>query len=109
MITFEDFQKIDIRVGKIIEIDDFPEARNPSFKIKVDFGKLGVKVSSAQLTKLYSKEDLLDRQIIAVVNFPPRRIAGFKSEILILGVMKEDGEVILLQPDREAPLGYRIG
>jgi tRNA-binding protein len=109
MATFEDFEKIDIRVGEIIEVEDFPKARNPSYKLKVDFGELGVRVSSAQLTKLYSKADLLHRQIIAVVNFPPKRIAGFKSEILILGVMKEDGEVILLQPDREAPLGYRIG
>jgi len=109
MVTFEDFEKIDIRVGKIIEVEDFPEARNPSFKIKVNFGELGVKVSSAQITKLYSKEDLLNRQIVAVVNFPPKRIAGFKSEVLILGVMKEDGEVILLQPERESPLGYKIG
>jgi len=109
MATFEDFEKIDIRVGKIIEVEDFPEARNPSFKIKVNFGKLGVKVSSAQITKLYSKEDLLNRQIVAVVNFVPKRIAGFKSEILILGVMKEDEEVILLQPEREVPLGYKIG
>ncbi len=109
MATFEDFQKIDIRVGKIIEVKDFEEARSPSYKVKIDFGKLGIKVSSAQITKLYSKKDLLNRQIVAVVNFPPKRIAGFKSEVLILGVMKEDGEVILLQPDREAPLGYRIG
>jgi len=109
MATFEDFQKIDIRVGKIIEVKDFKEARSPSYKIKVDFGELGIKVSSAQLTKLYSKADLLYQQIIAVVNFPPKRIAGFKSEVLILGVMKEDGEVILLQPERESPLGYKIG
>ena len=109
MATFEDFQKIDIRVGRIIEVLDFKEARNPSYKIKIDFGELGVKTSSAQITKLYSVEDLLNRQIVAVVNFPPKRIAGFKSEVLILGVMKEDGEVILLQPDREAPLGYKIG
>jgi tRNA-binding protein len=109
MATFEDFQKIDIRVGKIIEALNFKEARNPSYKIKIDFGELGIKVSSAQITKLYSKEDLLDRQIIAVVNFPPKRIAGLKSEVLILGVIKEEGEVILLQPEREAPLGYRIG
>jgi len=107
--TFEDFQKIDIRVGRIIEVLDFEEARNPSYKIKIDFGKLGIKFSSAQITKLYSKEDLLNRQIIAVVNFSPKRIAGFKSEVLILGVMKEDGEVILLQPERKAPLGYKIG
>jgi tRNA-binding protein len=97
MVTFEDFEKIDIRVGKIIEVKDFEEARSPSYKIKIDF------------TKLYYKEDLLNRQIVAVVNFPPKRIAGFKSEVLILGVTKEDGEVILLQPEREAPLGYKIG
>ena len=109
MATFEDFQKIDIRVGKIIEVKDLEEARNPSYKVKIDFGELGIKVSSAQITKLYSREDLFNRQIVAVVNFPPKRIAGFKSEVLILGAMKEDGEVILLQPDREAPLGYKIG
>jgi len=109
MATFEDFEKIDIRVGKIIEVKDFEEARSPSYKVNIDFGELGTKVSSAQITKLYSKEDLLNRQIVAVVNFPPKRIAGFKSEVLILGVMKEDGEVVLLQPDREAPLGYKIG
>jgi tRNA-binding protein len=109
MATFEEFQKIDIRVGKIIEVEDLEEARNPSYKVKIDFGELGIKVSSAQITKLYSKEELFHRQIVAVVNFPPKWIAGFKSEVLILGVMKEDGEVILLQPDREAPLGYKIG
>lgn len=109
MATFEDFQKLDIRVGKIIEVKDLEKARNPSYKVKIDFGELGIKMSSAQITKLYSKEDLINRQIVAVVNFLPKRIAGFKSEVLILGVMKEDGEVILLQPDREAPLGYRIG
>jgi len=109
LVTFEDFQKIDIRVGRIIEVEDFPKARVPAFKMKVDFGELGIKKTSAQLTKLYSKSDLLHRKIIAVVNFPPKRIAGFKSEILILGVMKEEGEVILLQPDREAPIGYKIG
>lgn len=109
MITFEDFKKIDIRIGKIIEVLDFKEARNPSYKLKIDFGKLGIKGSSAQLTKLYSKEDLINRQIVAVVNFPLKKIAGFKSEVLILGVMKEGGEVILLQPDREAPIGYKIG
>ena len=109
MVTFEDFKKIDIRVGKIIEVKDFEKARSPSYKVKIDFGELGIKVSSAQITKLYSEEDLLNRQIVAVVNFPPKRIAEFKSEVLILGVMKEAGEVILLQPDQEAPLGYKIG
>ena len=109
MATFEDFQKIDIRVGKIIEVKDLEEARNPSYKVKIDFGELGIKDSSAQITKLYSKKDLHNRQIVAVVNFPPKRVAGFKSEVLVLGVMKEEGEVILIQPEREAPLGYRIG
>jgi len=109
MVTFEDFEKIDIRVGKIIEVKDFEEARSSSYKVKIDFGELGIKASSAQITKLYFKEDLLNRQIVAVVNFPPKRIAGFKSEVLILGVMKEGGEIILLRPDREAPLGYKIG
>jgi len=109
MITFEDFQKIDIRVGKIIEVLDFNEAKNPSYKRKIDFGELDIKISSAQITKLYSKEDIFNRQIVAVVNFPPKRITEFKSEVLILGVMKEDREVILLQPEREASLGYKIG
>ncbi len=109
MITFEDFKKIDIRVGKIIEVKDFEEARNPSYKLKIDFEKLGIKDSSAQITKLYSKEDLLNQQIVAVVNFPTKRIAGFKSEVLVLGVMKEGGEVILLKPERDAHLGYKIG
>jgi len=109
MVTFEDFEKLDIQVGKVIEVEDFKEARMPSYKLKIDFGELGIKKSSAQITKLYSKEDLLNRQIVAVVNFPPKRVAGFKSEVLILGVMKEEGEVILIQPEREAPLGYKIG
>ena len=109
MATFEDFQKIDIRVGRIIEVLDFKEASNPSYKVKIDFGELGIKDSSAQITKLYSKKDLHNRQIVAVVNFPPKRVAGFKSEVLVLGVMKEEGEVILIQPEREAPLGYKIG
>jgi tRNA-binding protein len=109
MVTFEDFEKLDIQVGKIIAVEDFKEARIPSYKLKIDFGELGIKKSSAQITKLYSKEDLLNRQVVAVVNFPPKRVAGFKSEVLILGVMKEEGEVILIQPEREAPLGYRIG
>ncbi len=108
MITWEDFEKVDIRVGKIIEVDDFPEARNPSYKLKIDFGKLGIKKTGAQLTKLYSKGDLLNKQILAVVNFPPKQVADFMSECLILGVVKEDGEVILLQPERDAPLGYKI-
>jgi len=108
MASFEDFKKIDIRVGKIIEVEDFKETRNPAYKLKIDFGELGVKESSAQITKLYSKKDLKNQQIIAVVNFPSKRIVGFKSEVLILGIIKKEGEVILLKPEREAPLGYKI-
>lgn len=100
MITWNDFQKIDIRVGKIIEVGDFPEAKNPSYKLKIDFGGLGIKKSSAQITKLYSKEDLLNKQIVAVVNFPPKQIANFVSEVLVLGVVLEKGKVVLLQPEK---------
>lgn len=107
-ITFKDFQKVDIRVGKIIHVEDFPEAKKPSYKLEIDFGELGVKRSSAQITKLYTKEDMLNRQVVAVVNFPPKQIANFISEVLVLGVVKENDEVILLQPERKAPLGYKI-
>lgn len=108
MATIEDFQKLDIRVGKIIKVEDFPEARKPSYKLLIDFGKLGIKKSSAQITNLYKKEDLLNKQIIAVVNFPPRQIANFVSEVLVLGVVLENDEVVLLKPEREAPLGYKV-
>ena len=108
MATFEEFLKIDIRVGKIIEVVDFPEARKPAFKIKIDFGKaLGVKQTSAQITQLYSKETLLGKLVVAVVNFPPKQIGNFVSEVLILGALDEKG-VILLQPEREAKLGDKI-
>ena len=107
-IPFKDFQKVDIRVGKIISVEDFSEAKKPSYKLEIDFGELGVKRSSAQITKLYTKEDLLNRQVVAVVNFPPKQIANFISEVLVLGVVKENDEVILLQPEREVPLGYKI-
>lgn len=107
-IAFKDFQKVDIRVGKIIRVEDFPEAKKPSYKLEIDFGELGVKRSSAQITKLYTKGDLLNRQVVAVVNFPPKQIANFISEVLVLGVVKENDEVILLQPEREVPLGYKI-
>ncbi len=107
-ISFGDFLKIDMRVGRIISAEDFPKARKPAYKIKVDFGeKIGTKQTSAQLTKLYSKEELLGKQVIAVVNFPPKQVADFSSEVLILGAMCDDG-VVLLQPEREAPLGKRI-
>jgi len=108
MITWDDFKKVEMRVGTVIEVDDFPEAKNPSYKLKIDFGELGIKKSSAQLTKLYKKEDLLNKQVIAVTNFPPKQIANFMSECLVLGVVQEDNEVILLQPERQCKNGHRI-
>ncbi len=107
-ISYEDFRKVDIRVGRIVEVDDFPQARKPAFKVRIDFGPLGVKTSSAQITTHYTKADLLGRLVIAVVNFPPRQIATFFSEVLTLGVMLKDDEVVLVGPDREVPLGLEI-
>lgn len=109
MATIEDWDKLDIRVGEVVEVKDFPEARKPAYQLWVDFGdELGVKQSSAQITELYEKEDLQGRQVIAVVNFPPIRIAGFKSEVLVLGVYAKEG-VVLLQPDRSVQKGDKIG
>jgi len=108
MITLEDFQRVDIRVGRIIEVSDFPEAKKPSYKLKIDFGELGIKTSSAQITKLYSKEELIGKQIIALVNIPPKKIANFVSEVLVLGVDDEDGNVVLLVPERKAKIGSRM-
>jgi tRNA-binding protein len=99
MITWDDFEKIDMRAGTIIEVDDFPKARKPAYKLTIDFGTaLGLKRSSAQVTAHYNKEDLLNRKVIAVVNFPPKQIADFISECLVLGVYDENKDVILLQP-----------
>lgn len=108
MATFEDFEKLEMRVGKIIDVKDFPEAKKPAYKLRIDFGELGIKNSSAQITKLYSKKDLLGKQIIAVTNFPPKKIAGFVSDVLVLGVITKDNEVILLKPEREVELGNKI-
>ena len=107
-ITYEDFEKVEIRVGKIIKTEDFPKARKPAYKLWIDFGDLGIKKSSAQITKLYQKEELINKSILAVTNFPPRQIADFMSEVLVLGVVLDDGEVVLIQPDREVTLGNRI-
>ncbi len=107
-ITWDDFEKIEMRIGTIIKVEDFPEAKKPAYKLWIDFGELGIKKSSAQITKLYKKEELLNKQVIAVVNFPPKQIANFMSECLVLGVILENNEVVLLQPERPVPNGYRI-
>ncbi|MEO6611343.1 MAG: tRNA-binding protein [Chitinophagaceae bacterium] len=109
-ISWEDFEKIDMRVGTIIEVDDFPQARKPAYQLRIDFGEsLGIKRSSAQITVHYRKEDLLDRRVIAVVNFPPRQIAGFSSECLVLGVYDDNNDVILLHPGLPVTNGRKIG
>jgi tRNA-binding protein len=107
-ISFDDFLKVDIRVGKIIRVEDFPEAHKPAYKLMIDFGELGIKKSSAQITKTYSKEELVGRQVVAVVNFPPKQIANFLSEVLVLGAITKEGNVILLRPDKDVGLGDRI-
>lgn len=109
MITWDDFEKIDIRCGTILEAKDFPAARRPAYQLLIDFGPLGVKRSSAQVTQHYTVEELKGRQVIAVVNFPPKQIANFFSECLVLGVYDEDGQVILLQPERGVKNGQKIG
>lgn len=110
MITWNDFEKIDMRVGTIVEVSDFPKARKPAYKLVIDFGEsTGIKRSSAQITAHYKKEDLLNRQVIAVVNFPPKQIADFISECLVLGVYDENNDVILLKPERPASNGQKIG
>ena len=105
MITYDDFLKVDMRVGRIVQVDDFPKAKKPAYKLRIDFGALGVKSSSAQLVKHYQKADLLGKLVLAVVNFPPRQIAEFFSEVLTLGVIVGEGDVVLVHPDRDVPLG----
>ena len=109
MISIEDFDKVDVRVGRIVEVQDFPEARKPAWKLTIDFGpQLGRKRSSAQLKPLYTPEQLLGRLVLAVVNFPPRQIGPFMSEVLTLGVPNADGATALIAPDRDVPLGVRL-
>jgi tRNA-binding protein len=109
MISWADFEKIDIRVGTIMEVTDFPNARKPSYQLLVDFGELGIKKSSAQITALYKKENLIGKQVIAVVNFPVKQIANFFSECLVLGVYNEDNNAVLLQPSLQVKNGCKIG
>jgi tRNA-binding protein len=108
-ISMEDFNKVEMRVGRIVRTEPFPKARNPAYKMWIDFGPLGTRKTSAQITDLYDVDELTGRQVIAVTNFPPRQIADFMSEVLVLGVVQGDGVVTLLQPEREVPLGERIG
>ena len=109
MATFEEFQRIDMRVGRILSVEEFPEARNPAWKLEIDFGpEVGVKRSSAQITH-YPREELEGRLVVGVVNFPPRRIAGFASEVLVLGALDDSKGVVLLRPDQDCDVGDRIG
>lgn len=107
-ISFADFDAVDIRIGTIVKAEDFPKARKPAYRMLIDFGPLGMKRSSAQITALYSAEELVGRQVLAVVNFPPRQVADFMSEVLVLGVPLTDGSVVLLRPDRHMPDGSSI-
>lgn len=109
VVTFEDFQRVEMRVGRIVAAEPFPEARKPAYKLRIDFGpEVGIKQSSAQLTALYSREELVGRLVVGVVNFPPRRVAGFNSEALVLGAADAEGAVVLLHPERDLPPGARI-
>ncbi len=105
MATIEDFQKLDIRVGKILEVSDFPEAKKPAYKLKIDFGsEIGIKNSSVQIVALYQKEELVGKLVLGVVNFPPRKIGPFESEVLTLGVPDSEGKVVLITPDKDNPI-----
>lgn len=109
MISFSDYEKVDIRVGEIVDVQDFPEARKPAYKLTIDFGpEIGIKKSSAQIVANYTKEELLRKQIIGVINFPPKQIGPFVSEVLTLGVEDEDGNVVLLMPTKKATLGSKM-
>jgi len=108
-ISWAEFEKVELRVGTIVEVEEFPEARKPAFKLKVDFGdEIGVKKSSAQITELYNREDLIGRQVLAVINFPPRQIGPVRSECLVTGFHREDGAVVLAGPESNVPNGTKL-
>ncbi len=107
-ISFDDFFKVDIRVGTIVRAEEFPKARKPAYRLWVDFGSLGVKASSAQVTVLYKSNELIGRQVLAVVNFQPKQIANFVSEVLVLGLEDEKGDIVLIEPERAVPNGSRM-
>ena len=107
-ISWQDFEKVELRAGTIIRVEDFPEAHKPAYKIWADFGDIGVKKSSAQLTRVYRKKDLLGRQIMGVINFPPKQIGAFMSEFLVTGFVLEDGKVVLSEPERTVPNGSKL-
>lgn len=106
--SFEDFLKVDIRIGTVIEVSDFPKAKKPAYKLQIDFGDLGIKKSSAQITDLYTKNELLNKQVSAIVNFKPRQIANFMSECLVLGVYNQDDNVVLLQASKKIKKGEQV-
>jgi tRNA-binding protein len=108
-LSWAEFERVDMRVGVVVDAQDFPEARRPAYRLSIDFGSLGVKRSSAQITHRYTPRDLVGRRVVAVVNFPPKRIGPFLSEVLVLGAFDEAGEVILLRPDFDVTPGSRIG
>lgn len=109
-IEWADFERVELRVGKVVLVEDFPEARKPAYKVTVDFGpEIGQRRSSAQITALYTKEELLGRQIVGVVNFPVKQIGPMRSEFLLTGFYQEDGAVVLAVPEREVPLGAKLG
>jgi len=108
MATYDDFTKIEIRAGRVIKAEAFTQARKPAVKMWIDFGELGVLTSSAQITRRYGPEELLDSQVLAVTNFPPRKIAGFSSQVLVLGAVPEEGDVVLVRPDQEVAPGTRV-
>jgi len=109
MITWDQFEAVEMRAGTILEAKEFPKARRPAYQLVIDFGPLGIKKSSAQITQRYKPEELIGRQVIAVVNFPPKQIANFISECLVMGAYAENGEVVLLQPQMPVPNGSKVG